>query len=78
MMNQVSSKIDQYHYFGISEGLLFNAMLVILSYNTAQRENTKSASSQGLSQRGINEKSLCIRGRSAKQHGHDGQNTMSS
>jgi hypothetical protein len=59
MMNQVSSKIDQYHYFGISEGLLFNAMLVILSYSTAQRENTKSASFQGLSQRGINEKSLC-------------------
>jgi hypothetical protein len=78
MMNQVSSKIDQYYYFGISEGLLFNAMLVILSYNTAQRENTKSASFQGLSKRGINEKSLCIRGRSAKQHGHDGQNTMSS
>ena len=33
---------------------------------------------QGLSQRGINEKSVCIRGGSAKQHGHDGQNVMSS
>jgi hypothetical protein len=32
----------------------------------------------GLSQRGINEKSVCIHGRSTKQHGHDGQNAMSS
>jgi hypothetical protein len=78
MMNQLSSQIDQYHYFRISEWLLFNAMLVILSYSTAQRENTKSASFQGLLQRRINEKSVCIRGRSAKQHGHDGQNAMSS
>ena len=47
-------------------------------YSTAQRENAKSTSFQGLSQRGINEKSVCIRGQSAKQHGHDGQNVMSS
>jgi hypothetical protein len=47
-------------------------------YSTAQMENAKSASFQGLLQHGINEKSVCIRGRSAKQHGHDGQNAMSS
>ena len=41
-------------------------------------ENAKSMSYQGLSQHGINEKSVCIRGRSAKQHGHDGQNAISS
>jgi len=47
-------------------------------YRAAQTENGKSVSFQGLSQRGINEKSVCIRGRSAKLHGHDGQNVMSS
>ena len=47
-------------------------------YRAAQTENAKSMSYQGLSQRGINERSVCIRGRSAKQHGHDGQNAMSS
>ena len=47
-------------------------------YSEDQTENAKSMSYQGLSQRGINEKSVCIRGRSAKQHGHDGQNAMSS
>ena len=52
--------------------------IFLLIYSTAQRENAKSASFQGLSQRGINKKSVCIRGWSAKQHGHDGQNTMSS
>ena len=46
-------------------------------YSEVQTENAKSMSYQGLSQRGINEKSVCIRGRSAK-HGHDGQNAMSS
>ena len=51
---------------------------VIITYSTAQRENAKSVSFQGLSQCGINKKSVCIRGRSAKQRGHDGQNTMSS
>jgi hypothetical protein len=40
-------------------------------YRAAQTENAKSMSYQGLSQRGINEKSV-------KQHGHDGQNAMSS
>jgi hypothetical protein len=50
----------------------------IFIYSAAQTENAKSMSYQGLSQRGINEKSVCIRGRSAKQHGHDGQNAMSS
>ena len=50
----------------------------IASYSEAQTENAKSMSYQGLSQRGINEKFVCIRGRSAKQHGHDGQNAMSS
>jgi hypothetical protein len=49
-----------------------------LTYRAAQTENAKSMSYQGLSQHGINEKSVCIRGRSAKQHGHDGQNAMSS
>ena len=49
-----------------------------LNTRAAQTENAKSMSYQGLSQRGINERSVCIRGRSAKQHGHDGQNTMSS
>ena len=48
------------------------------TYSAAQMENAKSMSYQGLSQRGINEKSVCIRGRSTKQHGHDGQNAMSS
>jgi hypothetical protein len=43
-----------------------------LTYRAAQTENAKSMSYQGLSQHGINEKSVCIRGRSAKQHGHDG------
>jgi hypothetical protein len=43
-----------------------------LTYRAAQMENAKSMSYQGLSQHGINEKSVCIRGRSAKQHGHDG------
>jgi hypothetical protein len=47
-------------------------------YSTAQRENAKTASFQGLLQRGINEKSVCMRGRSAKRHGHDGHNVMSS
>ena len=47
-------------------------------YSEAQTENAKSMSYQGLSQCGINEKSVCIRGRTAKQHGHDGQNAMSS
>jgi hypothetical protein len=47
-------------------------------YSEAQTENAKSMSYQGLSQCGINEKSVCIRGRSAKQHGLDGQNAMSS
>jgi hypothetical protein len=47
-------------------------------YRAAQTENAKSMSYQGLSQRGINERSVCIRGRSAKQHGHDGQNATSS
>jgi hypothetical protein len=47
-------------------------------YSEAQTENAKSMSYQGLSQCGINEKSVCIRGRAAKQHGHDGQNAMSS
>ena len=47
-------------------------------YSEARTENAKSMSYQGLSQRGINEKSVCICGRSAKQHGHDGQNAMSS
>ena len=42
-------------------------------YSEVQTENAKSMSYEGLSQRGINEKSMCIRGRSAKQHGHDGQ-----
>jgi hypothetical protein len=46
-------------------------------YSAAQTEDTKSMSYQGLLQRGINKKSVCIRGRSAKQHGHDGQNAMS-
>jgi hypothetical protein len=46
------------------------------TYSEAQTENAKSMSYQGLSQRRINEKSVCIRGRSAKQHGHDGQNAM--
>ena len=41
-------------------------------------ENAKSVSFLGLSQRRINEKSVCIRERFAKQHGHDGQNAMSS
>jgi hypothetical protein len=49
-----------------------------LIYSAAQTENAKSMSYQGLSQRGINEKSVCICGRSAKQHGHDRQNVMSS
>jgi hypothetical protein len=40
-------------------------------YRAAQTENAKSMSYQGLSQRGINEKSV-------KQYGHDGQNAMSS
>jgi hypothetical protein len=39
-------------------------------YSEAQTENAKSMSYQGLSQHGINEKSVCICGRSAKQHGH--------
>ena len=56
----------------------FHILLRTFKYSTAQRENTKSASFQGLSQHGINEKSVCIRGRSAKQDGHDGQNAMSS
>ena len=47
-------------------------------YSTAQMENARSMSYQGLSQREINEKSVCIRERSAKQYGHDGQNAMSS
>jgi hypothetical protein len=47
---------------------------VTINYRAVQTENAKSMSYQGLSQRGINEKSVCIRGRSAKQHGHDGQN----
>ena len=51
---------------------------VTINYRAAQMENAKSMSYQGLSQHGINEKSVCIRGRSAKQHGHDGQNAMSS
>ena len=55
--------------------LLFHALV---SYSEAQTENAKSMSYQGLSQCGINERSVCIRGRSAKQHGHDRQNTMSS
>jgi hypothetical protein len=46
--------------------------------NLAQTENAKSISYQGLSQRGINEKSVCIRGWSTKKHGHDGENVMSS
>jgi hypothetical protein len=50
----------------------------IASYSEAQTENAKSMSYQGLSQRGINEKFVCIRGRSVKQHGHDRQNAMSS
>ena len=50
----------------------------ILAYSTAKRENAKFASFQGLSQRGINEKSVCIRGWSTKKHGHDEQNAMSS
>jgi hypothetical protein len=45
-----------------------------LIYSTVQRENAKSVSFQGLSQCGIND--VCIRGRSAKQHGHDGQNGL--
>jgi competence transcription factor ComK len=45
-------------------------------YSTAQTVKVKSVSFQGLSQHGINEKSVCIRGRSAKQHGHDGQNAF--
>ena len=43
-------------------------------YSEVQTENAKSMSYQGLSQRGINEKSVCIRGRSAKQHGHKNKN----
>jgi hypothetical protein len=39
----------------------------LTTYSKAQTENTKSMSYQGLSQRGINERSVCIRGRSAKQ-----------
>ena len=50
----------------------------IASYSEAQTENAKSMSYQGLSQHGINEKFVCIRGRSAKQDGHDRQNAMSS
>ena len=46
-------------------------------YSIAKRENTKSVSFQGLSQCGINEKSVSIRVRSTK-HGLDGQNAMSS
>jgi len=52
--------------------------ILLTTYSAAQTENVKSASFQGLSQRGISEKSVCIRGRSAKQDGHDGQNAMSS
>jgi hypothetical protein len=52
--------------------------LLEIHYSTSQRENAKFASFQGLSQRGINEKSVRIHGRSTKQHGHDGQNVMSS
>jgi hypothetical protein len=49
-----------------------------MTYSEAQTENAKSMSYQGLSQRGINEKSVCIRGWSTKKHGHDGENVMSS
>ena len=51
---------------------------ICVTYRAAQTENAKAMSYQGLSQRGINEKSVCIRGRSTKQHGHDGQNALSS
>jgi hypothetical protein len=54
--------------------LVFLAGLLLKEYATY----VKSMSYQGLSQRGINEKSVCIRGRSAKQHGDDRQNAMSS
>jgi hypothetical protein len=42
---------------------------VVFIYSAAQTENAKSMSYHGLSQRGINEKSVCRREQSAKQHG---------
>ena len=50
--------------------LWWPCLLTNRNYSAAQTENAKSMSYQGLSQHGINEKSV-------KQHGHDGQNTMS-
>ena len=53
------------------------SVLIFFPYSAVQTENAKSVSFRGLSQHRINEKSVCICGRSAK-HGHDGQNAMSS
>ena len=57
--------------FYYQNGTFNHFVLLKRRYRSAQTENAKSMSYQGLSQRGINEKSVCIRGRSAKQHGHD-------
>jgi hypothetical protein len=57
---------SQFHPYG-------ELLTKMRSYSTAQTENAKSVSFQGLSQCGINEKFVCIRGRSLKQHGHDRQ-----
>jgi hypothetical protein len=55
--------------FGLDRFIQDSGLFRWMTYSTAQRENAKTASFQGLSQRGINEKSVCIRGRSMKQHG---------